>query len=50
MHAGHLKKCNTKLSIKIENSIRTQFTKTKFLDIIIDEKLSWKDTPIAYIK
>ena len=42
------KKCNTKLSIKIENSFITQVTKTKFLGIIIDEKLNWKDH-ILYI-
>ena len=42
------KKCNTKLSIKIENSFLTQVTKTKFLGIIIDEKLNWKDH-ILYI-
>ena len=42
------KKCNTKLSIKIENSFITQVTKTKFLGIIIDEKLNWKDR-ILYI-
>ena len=48
MHAVHPKKCNTKLSIKIENSFITQVTKTKFLGIIIDEKLNWKDH-ILYI-
>ena len=42
------KKCNTKLSIKIENSFITQVTKTKFLGIIMDEKLNWKDH-ILYI-
>ena len=37
------KRCKPKLNIKIENSSITQVTKTKFLGIIIDEKLNWKD-------
>ena len=37
------KRCKTKLNTKIKNSSITQVTKTKFLGIIIDEKLNWKD-------